>query len=241
MIDTTAIPVRFGYLKAIGKSRAHCLAAMQRDSKATSAMERGTAVHHILFNTCRVLAYPGAKRAGKEWEAFEAEHDGCHIVTKKEYEEASNMAEAIRRNPMAAELIRDAVVERTVMFDIDGRACRATPDAIVHGSHIIDVKTGETSDPRDFGYKARKYCYHGQLEWYQRATAVPNAYVIAVEGDFPFPVTVFRFSEATRSRAEALIESRWEKLRRCELEGRWPQYAEHIVDLDVPDDFVTEV
>ena len=68
-------PVRFSHLRAYGRSAMHGHhARTQPEQEPTAAMQLGSAVHALVLGNKPVVAYPGAVRRGKEWEAFAAAH-----------------------------------------------------------------------------------------------------------------------------------------------------------------------
>src|ERR1700682_597607 len=107
-------PVRFSHLRAYGRSPAHGQRARSHESDETTAMERGTAVHALLFDTRKVCAYPGVRR-GKDYEAFAAEHACDAILTLNEYEKALRMADAVRTSKVAEPFLKGAY-EQTLLF-----------------------------------------------------------------------------------------------------------------------------
>jgi hypothetical protein len=230
-------PLRFSRLKLMAKSPAH-FAAYQEDE--TSAMEVGTATDRLLLGGGPVLAYPGAVRRGKDYDAFVARNPGALILTQNDAAKALGMAEAVRACPDAVRLLTGARQD-TIRWDFDGRACRGTPD--VRGAGFLtDLKTGETSDPMRFGWKVRRYAYHAQMAWYQtgvQLAGLPQAresYIVSVEQAPPHVVTVFRLTERSLEFGARLWRLWFEQLRVCEASGEFPGYSRAVVDLDLPED-----
>lgn len=238
-------PIRFHHLKAIGtKSAAHLRAILDGEEKEpTSAMERGSATHALLFNTKKVIFYPGAVRRGKEWEAFRDlnANDDTLILTKGDHDRASRMAESVSNCPDAMAALA-GVHEKTLLWDQEGRTCRATPDAHSNLS-LGELKTTRESAPGWFGRYAIRLGYHVQVAWYRQAMRAngmdPTAvHIVAVESAPPYPVTVFRVLPRALDIGDRLLRLWWERLKACEDAGQWPSYVQTIVDLDVPEDDV---
>lgn len=250
------IPVRFHHLRAVGRSPAHARLVLRgEEGESTREMQRGTAVHAILFETKRVIRYtvedakayggkPEGKkvsRQGKAWEAFEAANIDAEILGGEEYEKAHRMADAVRADKLAMSVL-GGTRERTILWDHLGRRCRATPDAAEYDSHVTELKTSSTSDPVRFTSHALRMHYHGQLAWQLDGVIASHlgrpsaAFVVAVESAPPFPVTTLRLTERALEKGRGLYHLWLERLLSCERANEWPSYAQSVVDLDVPED-----
>jgi hypothetical protein len=115
--------------------------------------------------------------------------------------------------------------------------------------YIVDLKTGETSDPRRFHWKVRTYAYHAAAAWYldglhrvhvaetgQPARIIRDAFIVAVEQAPPHVVTVFKLTDHILDMGERLWRLWFEQLQVCEASGEFPPYSQAIVNLDLPDD-----
>lgn len=232
------LPVRFSHLKAYGRSAAHGLQARTEDSISTRDMQRGTAVHALLFNTRKVVGWSGPQRRGKEYDAFAQDHADCEILTAAEFDKARAMAAAVRASKLAMAAL-DGETEKTIYFDWYGRKCRATPDVRGDG-FVTELKTSSTSDPSRFVWHALRMQYNAQLRMQQIACGYGIedciARIVAVEAAPPFPVTVFRVEARALDAGERNLTLWMERLRTCEASGHWPPYVECEVPLDIPDD-----
>lgn len=230
-------PLRFSTLKRIGQSPAHYRAAVNQESYD---MERGSAVHALVFGTHEVLGWEeGRPRRGRDYEAFEADHPGALILTASEYATARAMAAAIQSHPEAMAVL-DGEVEKTMLWDMHGRPCRGTPDVRNDsGRFHTELKTGETSNPRKFQWKVRDFCYHGQLAWYADGAELAGLprpddhYIVAQEATAPFVVTVFRIAPKTIDLGRRIYRLWLEQLAACEAADFWPGYVQGVVDLDL--------
>lgn len=229
-------PLRFSRLKLMGKSPAHYAAYVP---EPTGAMETGTAADRLLLGG-KVLAYPGPVRRGKEYDAFCEKNPGALIVTQKEGAIALGIAEAVTACADAVRLLTGARQD-TIYWDFNGRACRGTPDVRGDG-FLCDLKTGETSDPKFFPFKVRRFAYHAQMSFYESGVAlaqlppVTQSYIVAVEQTPPHVVTVYRLTEHAIELGARLWRLWFEQLQVCEASGSFPPYSQSIVDLDLLDD-----
>lgn len=229
-------PVRFSHLRAYGRSPAHGLHARTTDSDPTRAMERGTAVHALLFGNRKVCGYPGPQRRGKDYDAFVAENPDSEILTASEYQKAQRMADAVLQCK-AAEPWMDGIVEKTLLFQHMGMNCRATPD--VRGNDFLtELKTSSSADPERFKWHALRMHYHAQLRWQEYACGhqIAHHMIVCVESTEPYPVTVFFVEKRALEAAEKLIVLWMERLKGSEASGQFPGYTQSAVPLDVPED-----
>lgn len=228
-------PVRFSHLRAYGRSPMHGYHARTSDTEATRDMERGSAVHALIFGTAPVTAYDGVRR-GKAYDAFAAEHDGHHILTATEYEKSQRMAAAVQDCKPAQEWLKGDT-ERTILFQHLGMDCRATPD--VRGKDFLtELKTSKSADPERFRWHALRMHYHAQLRWQEYAVAqrIEHHIIVCVESVEPYPVTVFFLMPRALEQAEKLLALWAECLKNSEQSGAYPPYAQTAVPLDVPED-----
>jgi hypothetical protein len=239
---TAAVPtVRFSHLRAYGRSAMHGHLARSKEMKPTAAMELGSAVHALVLDNHAVIAYPGATRRGKEWEAFKAaQSPKAIILAAGDYEKAQGMAKAVAASEVAKPYLQGEV-EETIEFPYLYLPCRATPD--VRGRKFItELKTAMTSDPARFQWHALRMHYHAQMmmqlsacDW-KGYDKVEDAYIVCVESAEPYPVTVFKFTVRALDAGYKLLTLWAERLKNCELSNEFPAYSQAVVELDVPDD-----
>lgn len=234
------VPVRFSHLRAYGRSAAHGQhARLAHKDDPTYSMERGTAVHAILFGTKKVVPYPGAVRRGKEYESFMERHPDHEVLTATEYDKASRMADAVRASEVARPYLL-GVREETLLFKWMGLECRATPD--VRGvDFVTELKTAQSSDPFKFVWHAKRMHYHAQLRFQEFACEkhhikLRDHWIVCVESEAPHPVTVFHLEPKPREQAEKLLIAWAERLKNSEASNMFPPYSDCPVLLDWPDD-----
>ena len=238
-------PVRFSRLKLFGKSAAHFREGKDFD---TSPTRKGTALHSLLIGDAdRVKVYEGKRdpRSKAYQDFLEANPDCGKPLSPREMVDVQGMRKAIEKHARAMVLL-DGIREERIEWTMAGRACAGTPD-VVHlsqasGSKIlVELKTGQSSAPDLFRWQARKLAYHAQLAWYAHGLEAANVYtpgpvveqyIVAVESAPPYPVTVFRVTDALRRAGERQYRIWFEQLLVCERTGNWPAYVESDVDLD---------
>lgn len=232
-------PVRFSHLRAYGRSPMHGHHARTVDSVQTSDMQRGTAVHAILFGTRKVIGYPGAVRRGKEYDAFVAAHPDHEILTATEYDKALRMSEAVHEHETAYKLLH-GTQEKTLLFKWMGLECRATPDNRGAG-FVTELKTSSSADPMRFLWHAKRMAYHAQLRFQEYACQehgekIEDHFIVCIESEVPHPVTVFHVEPEALEEADRMLISWAETLKNCEASNTFPGYTQSIVPLVWPKD-----
>lgn len=243
-VDPRSIPVRFSNLKAIGQSPQHYWHSCQRRyEKSVLCRTLGTAAHALTFGTPPVVVWP-ARKAGKAWLAFKAEHElaGDVVLNASEHRAALAMATALRSDPHAGPLMfaPDVRYEVQVNWQFMGRDCTGRIDAI-GDTNIIDLKSARTAEPGRFASAGRWMNYHAQIAWYLDGCAAAGLgprvpYIVAVESGAPNPVVAMKLTDRAIDQGRAIYRGWLERLRVCEDSNDWPGYAQSVVDFDVPDD-----
>jgi hypothetical protein len=241
IVDPRSVPVRFSNLKRMAQSPAHYRAACQYPDGDTLSRRLGRGVHAMLFGQPLVL-WTGKVRNGKAWDAFEGLHSDKEILNAKEHAQASSITRAIRSNADAARLLFDGTtLERRIHWQLQGRDCAGTPDA-VGPLGLVDLKTARTTEPDKFVRAASWMAYHAQLAWYRdgcELAGLPRpdpCFIVAVESVEPYAVTVLRLTERALDQGRRLSRLWFERLLVCEASNEWPSYSQSIVDFDLPDD-----
>ena len=235
--ERVSLPVRFSHLRAYGRSAMHGHHARQQDQEPTVAMQRGTALHALVFDTQKVCGYPGSQRRGKEYEAFAAEHSDHVILTMAEFTKARLMADAVRQSKVAEPVLK-GIAEKTILFRWMGLDCRATPD--VRGDDFLtDVKSSKSADPSQFLWSARRFSYHAQLRFYEHGCEkhhinIRDHWIVCVESEAPHPVTVFHVEPEALEEGEKLLMLWAERFKSCEAAAHFPPYVECTVPLVWP-------
>lgn len=249
LVDPRGVPVRFSRLRAMAKSPAHYFQACQADSDDTTSRKLGRAVHALVLKqplaVWNGITETGRSkpRAGKDWKEFCAKHAGIEIVNAREFEEANAIAEAVKGHPIAAPMLIGSNIQLELEINWIhplGRKCASHLDVYCKGQFVADLKTGRDVSPARFGRTVFWDHYHAQLSFYVAAIeslghpTVP-AFVIAVETAPPYPVQVYRLTDAALEAGRKQCHLWLEQLLACELAGSWPAYSQSIVDLDVPE------
>lgn len=233
-------PLHFSQLKHIQRSPAHFQAALSEDTASKVHERQGTSLHSFLIGDDNSVIEYGARRAGKDWEAFAEAHSNFTILNGKEYAKAGGMRDSIRRNRQAMELL-EGHREQLINWTWLGRRCAGTPD-VFNLEQVVELKSARTAHPERFMSAAKFYAYHAQLAWYRRGLiesgfgTPASAWIVAVESTPPYPVTVFRLTDNALELGERMCRAWLERLLVCEASDMWPAYAESTVPFDIAED-----
>ena len=240
--DTRDIELRHSHLKQMARSAAHCRHAMISGYDDPTLSKRlGSGVHSLVLGGAPVVLYPGKQRRGKEYDAFAAENPGAIIYTRAEYDRAHRIADAIRTDRLASQVIYapGSIYEQTIRWEWLGRKRRTTPDVRTF-SHLAELKTTRNASPEKFKWDVLRMGYHAQLA--DQALAIEtdmgrapkDVYVVAIETIPPFVPCVYRLTPNDLEMGARLNAAWMSKFQVCEATGIWPGYAEVIQDLDLP-------
>jgi hypothetical protein len=230
-------PLHFSQLKCMGQSPAHFRHYLESGRRDSTAMRRGRAVHAMLLGGPAPLTYH-KRRAGKEWDAFKAEHAGQEILSVSEAADVEGMVRAVKQHEIAHQLIVGATVhEQKIAWTRNGVRCEGTPDFVLPGQYLGELKCAVSSAPAKFQWQARSMGYNAQLAWYayglrELGITVPETFIVAVESAAPYPVTVFRLTPSALLVGDMTCSAWLEQLKNCVSSDHWPSYAQDVVDLD---------
>ena len=170
----------------------------------------------------------------REWEhrvgKLRSKHPGREIYTHDEWLVAEAIHQAIMADTVAAEYLRDARRELSIVWDCPATRirCKARLDAVsVDG--IVDIKT--TYDAAVFERAILQYHYHRQLAFYQWGWAMATdgelrpARIIAVESEPFHGVKAAPLSDRLLSVGREEYEVALERISRALKHDRWDGYA----------------
>lgn len=241
VIDPKSIPLRFSRLRHMAASALHYWQSVQDNRDDTIAMRFGRGVHALVLGLS-VIRWTGKTRQGKAWDAFKAKHADKEILSTKEWDRAHGIYEAIKRHPIANEvLFGGTTLEETIEWELNGRKCTSRPDARRGTERLVDLKTTRCAEPRKFERDAMFRGYHAQFSFYGRAireafgSSPRESLVVAVETVKPFPITVLELTPGALEAGEKCWRLWFEQVLVCEAADRYPAYTDAIEKLDAHD------
>lgn len=237
--------VRSSDLKRLRESPLH-----YRYGKDDDTTSRGTlrAIHCLVLEPDtypRCFATFDGTRRGKAYDDFTRDNEGKTILNAREAEEAANVAAAILRHAIAAELLAKATDrELTLTWNdpLTGLPCKARLDAWAPSIRTaLDIKTYGTTDPRVVGRRVYQLGAHIQgahyVEGARHALGQEDIdyLLIVAENKAPFDVGVFRLEpdhalSAGRMERDAMLGV----LAECVATDRWPGRCGEIEALNLP-------
>ena len=256
LIDPRSVPLRFHNLKAMGQSAAHCLHSFQDGRPDSLALRLGSGTHAMLFGQLvAVFDRPAKKgsgrapRSGAAWTEFQAAHAGAVILSRKEHDKASAIADAIWSHADASRLLFGPSVlhEATIRWQQQGRERQSTPDCRGRSSWcgapiLVELKTTRCAEPGRFTRDAMYRGYHAQLADqsaaidYETGQKPSEVYIVAVETAEPYVVQVMQLTQRALDHGAKLCRLWLERYLTCEAANAWPGYVAGVTEFDVPDD-----
>ena len=225
---------------------------MDHPTEQTPALTFGSACHKAILEPDDFLneyaiapAVDRRTKAGKEeWERFCAENEGKNVVSADDALVFAEMAEAIKRCPLAKKLICGKGQSEVPIFWADretGEKCKAKMDRIVtyrRRKYIVDYKTTMAADTFHFNSSIWKYGYYFQAGMYAeglktalKLRKLPGFLFVAQEKKPPYAVNVIEVSEEVMNAGLAKFHELLQKFSECKALDHWSGYVQ-----DVPND-----
>jgi hypothetical protein len=217
----------------------------EREHKA--AFDVGTATHTFVFEPLladTVWCGPETRR-GKAWTEMKADADaaGALLLTDGDYRLAKGMAEAVRANPDAAQLLTSNMTCEASVFARDhiyGVDMRARPDGWRKDiATLIDLKTTVDPSPEGFAKQAANFGYHIQDQFYRRVMTLAGHEIdrfvfIAVGKSAPHKVGVYELNWRTLDEGNAAVKYALEAYAHAQETGLWNYGYEELQTLEIP-------
>lgn len=217
------------------------------ERKPNVAFDLGTAVHTLVLEphlASTVRCGPETRR-GKDWkEAYEAaEAEGAVLLTEGDYRLAVDMAQAVRANPAAAQLLsgdlttEPSIFARDSIYDVDLR-CR--PDGWRKDiAAVIDLKTTVDASPEGFAKQVANLGYHIQEAFYRRCMELDGHEVdrfvfVAVEKEPPFATGVYELDWRSIDEGKAAVQYGLELISKAQKAGDFGTGYGDLKTLQIP-------
>jgi hypothetical protein len=217
-----------------------------RPRKSTKAMSLGTAAHAATLEPERFqtdfAAWSDrssngnmAARRGAAWEAFCALHSGQTIITQDEYVDALEIANAVRRDELCAEVLATGQPEVALVWVHEGTGilCKGRVDWLdIDGGRALfaDLKTAADIEPGPFLNKAAKLHYHTRMAWYHDAIKqlsgmgeddTLETLILAVESGKPHDAACYWMPEEALDAGRAEYEDWMSRLKSAQAFDNW--------------------
>lgn len=231
----------------------HRIKNPQEDTKATTI---GRATHTLVleptkFESNYIILPEGDRRKKENKEAYQAALDlaantGKEVMTRKDFKEAASLADSVRDNPMARELI-ESPGDREICVaweDPDtGVLCKGRIDIFVSWNNysvVADLKTTISAGKGSFARSVHKYNYHIQAAMYKDALAVISKmdgrrfFWIAIEKTPPYLVAFYEPANEVLEHGRMLYKKILQQYSDCRDNDNYPGYREDIIQLALP-------
>lgn len=217
-----------------------------RDEKPDRGKLIGSMTHTLIFEpeffNNRFAVYQGVgTRATKDYKKFALEHHSREVTKPNEYDTAVDVSAAVRRDPLAREIIDATRHEVTVRCEYKGMLLKCKGRLDCYGDGIIaDLKTTTDVSPDKFGRVAANLHYTSKLGLYREFIArvtgeICEVKVIAVETEPPYDVVVYKIPEIVLDNAMEKVDRIMDKLPECIINNHWPGVADgRVMDFPVP-------
>lgn len=247
--------VRWSLLSHMRKSPMHYQHALTAQSRTSTALRTGSALHTLVFEPEtfeeRFTVYRESKSTGKgarkNWDAFQAECKGRGVTILDPAEElrVSGCAAAISRTPASKYIAPSrgrAEIPLTWTDPTTGLVCKCRIDWLTLDMMPIDLKSTRSAETRNFGRQAWHYGYFHQAAFYSMGLSAATGkdvehipfLFIAVESEPPHDVSVFEPCDETKYAALEEVRGLLEQLAECKKADKWPGRYEDIQILKAP-------
>lgn len=171
--------------------------------------------------------FPGWKKVGKDWKAFQEENKDLTILSKPQKIRVERWYSAYMEREEALDLIRDASVEETLCVDMDGVPIKVRADAInAEKGFIADVKTTAWVNDHDtFKGVVEQFSYDLSAALYCRAFeqhyGKPFEFYFIVLGKKDDTCQVYRLSKETREKGDKQVSEALATFKRRKKNNDW--------------------
>ena len=238
--------VNWSCLKEMSRSPLHYAHRLTRPRDDTPAMRFGRACHTAVLEPDRFpleyVVFDGARRAGKEWDAFAAVNSARTILKADEYQTALALRDAVHAHPVAGQLLASGLPELSLQWTdaATGLPCKARIDWWDDSTlALTDLKTTKDVQARVFGHLAARLGYHGQVAFYRAGVKAvygceATVRIVAAEAEAPHDVAVFGIDDDCLYAGEEEVKRLLQLVAECRESGVWPGRYPEEVPLELP-------
>tara|TARA_R100000734_G_scaffold19149_2_gene18631 strand:- start:7226 stop:7993 length:768 start_codon:yes stop_codon:yes gene_type:complete len=189
-------------LSKLNKGPEHLQHYLDGGVEESPALNFGKAFHLYILEKDKydtdVAVFLGKTRRGKEWEAFSKAHVGKTIISFKEALKIKEMEESLFSKKAIKEALTDSdnSYESVAIGNIYDTPCKGKADIVNDKKGmIIDLKTTQSVNPKEFRRSCYKYGYHRQAYFYKELFKANQFMFICVEKEPPYSVGIFHTSD----------------------------------------------
>ena len=227
-----------------GKSLAHWKA--RSNFTPTPAMAIGTCVHDMVLEDGQGVMRGPADRRGNAWkDAFaDAEAGGKLLLTAGDYDLARRVADSVLFHPVGQIMAGNDTVNEASFFANDpetGLELKCRPDSYhMERGIVYDIKTCQSSLPRDVARDTNTYSYALQAAFYLKVLRLAGYEAkrfsfVFVEKTAPYAVNVSELSDDFLQYAEREVDATLMKIAEASLVNSFETgYSDKVNTLELP-------
>ncbi len=222
---------------------------VSEDSDDKEVFQEGSLLHSMILEPHKVHTdyafFPGARRAGKAFEDFRAQHPDKRILTEVQYLRCQKYVSAYNRQIYATALIQGGEAEFTATAEILGVKCKARFDYVnVDKGYVLDVKsTGMPAGAEIFKDAVNMYRYDLSAALYlmiaEKMFGKPFTWYFVVVTKTDPQCDVYTLSPETRRTGTAFVYQALTKYKKCKESGLWLD-SEQVLSNTVSNDYEPE-
>lgn len=244
-------------VELVTKSPAHAKAAhprlnpyLVREDKA--AYDLGTAVHALLLEQRAPLDVIKIIEGYDTWKSPKAREErdywrdqGFVPLLSKLFDDVVAMVAAAERqigeHAASPALLSDGKPEQTLVFELDGVACRSRVDWLRNDNTVIeDLKTSSRSaDPHQFSRNLYQHGYDVRASFYRRAVRALSGVDatfrwIVIETAAPYALSVVTPGPDVLALGDDKVDKALNLWRECLATDMWPGYDRRVATAELP-------
>lgn len=228
------------------KTPMHFKYSQENPEEETAALLEGRAAHKMILEPetffDEFAVAPKVDRrtaAGKaEYAAFVEAAAGKDVITDDLLEKVKAMADAIKLNPRAEQLLKGEHEQSFFWTDAEtGEACKVRPDCLTEFEGqklIVDYKTTTSCADWEFERSVKKYGYKFQAGMY-REGVFQNTFdeygfaFVAQEKTAPYAARVYICSDEFLREGTEQFKAVLNQYHYCKENNEWPGYADEYL------------
>lgn len=175
------------------------------------------------------------KQGKAEYADFIEQNEGKTIITQDIFQQITEMCEKLNQNAFFNSLMLNAEVEKPIFWvdEFTGEFCKVRLDILnTNGSIpiIVDLKTTENANNKEFAMSAFKYGYHLQVGMYGKGamnyTKSPEYrfIFIAIEKKPPYAINIIEVDKEFKEYGEITFDEALAVYQSCKETDNWYGY-----------------
>lgn len=184
----------------------------------------------------------GRAKVCREWVKAE-EAEGRQVIDKDEEEFYCGAPKAIAAHPLASAMLANGFPEQSIVAEFGGVRVKARLDFRTKGDTIVDVKTCESADPKDFYWRAiigRKI--YRQAAFYIdacNAVGLPMRFftILAIEKAQPYLISCHQITDELVQRGREEYMRLLNQLVECKRTNTYPGYEAKLHPAPLPENY----